>query len=454
MVVRNAMSRRKLLGSVAGGVLLAPFLRMRQLEAANTMPKRLVLMFSPDSNPPEWWPEEGGPNGFTLRPPLQDFAGLEEHMLFIRQLDHSWTYDNHHVAGIVQLFTGQRFVSQGSNDYANGPSLDQILLDETDIRGGTPRRSVHVGCDDGRTDARHVICYSGSGRPINFEIDPVRAFNDIFDGVTFGGTQEPTMPDDRGKQLDRALVQLSMDEVRQVQRHLGQHEREKLDAHLGALEELELRLDQTNMSPLPTASCESVATRSFSSRDLTNEENLRAWARMQADLLVNAFTCDRTRVASYQFSFSGGHHNGLLGYSGSWHDDVAHVSRTDDSITVGGRRMTTRAAFIEFCGFWASHFAYLAHRLAAIPEGDGTMLDNTLLVWGVESGTNHSHRPGDMQYLLIGGRNIGIRTGQFLRLGSTQKASSLHTAVLNAFGHPATGFGIDTDIGPLAGVLG
>ena len=119
MVVRNAMSRRKLLGSVAGGVLLAPFLRMRQLEAANTMPKRLVLMFSPDSNPPEWWPEEGGPNGFTLRPPLQDFAGLEEHMLFIRQLDHSWTYDNHHVAGIVQLFTGQRFVSQGSNDYAN-----------------------------------------------------------------------------------------------------------------------------------------------------------------------------------------------------------------------------------------------------------------------------------------------------------------------------------------------
>lgn len=453
MFNRNSMSRRKLLGSVAGGVLLAPFLRMRNLEAANTLPKRIVLMFSPDSNPPEWWPEEGGPHGFTLRPPLQDFEGLEEHMLFIRRLDHSWTYDNHHVAGIVQLFTGQRFVRQGSNDYANGPSLDQILLNETDIRGGTPRSSIHLGCDDGRTDARHVICYSGSGMPITMQIDPERAFNDIFDGFSFGEPTDPR-PDTRRTELDHALVQLSMDEVRQVQRHLGQQEKEKLDAHLGALEELKLRIDETNLpGPIASASCEAVTPRTFSSRDLTNEENLRAWARLQADLLVNAFTCDRTRVASYQFSFSGGHHNGLLGYSGSWHDDVAHVSRTDDSISVGGRRMTTRAAFIEFCRFWSSHFAYLAHHLAAIPEGDGTMLDNTLLVWGVESGTNHSHSPGDMQYLLVGGRNHGIRTGQFLQPGSTQRANALHTAILNAFGHPASGFGIDDDIGPLPGVL-
>jgi succinate-semialdehyde dehydrogenase len=51
----------------------------------------------------------------------------------------------------------------------------------------------------------------------------------------------------------------------------------------------------------------------------------------------------------------------------------------------------------------------------SIPEGDGTMLDNTLIYWGVESGTDHNHSPRDMQYLLIGGKNMGFKTGQFLK---------------------------------------
>src|SRR5678809_189181 len=71
---------------------------------------------------------------------------------------------------------------------------------------------------------------------------------------------------------------------------------------------------------------------------------------------------------------------------------------------------TTRQAFIQFDRFWAGHVAYLAKRLSTIKEGNGTMLDNTLMVWGVESGTNHNHSPRDMQYLLIGGRNLGIKT--------------------------------------------
>lgn len=453
MSKRNLMSRRSLLGTAAGGVLLAPFLRMRTLEASNALPKRLVLMFSPDSNPPEWWPTEGGPRGFTLGGPLIDFAGLEDHLLFIRQLDHAWTYDNHHVAGIVQLFTGQRFVAQGSNDFAAGASVDQILLDRTDLRGNTPKRSIHVACDDGRTDARHIINYSGSGMPITPQISPVRAYNDIFDGFTFGDAPTmPTPPVDRT--LDRALAQLSMSEVRQVQGFLGQSEKEKLDAHLGALEELELRLQGfEEPGPVTTASCNPLMPLEYGSRDLTNEGRLREWAQIQADIITAAFACDRTRVASYSFSFSGGHHNGLLGYGGSWHDDVAHVSRTDDSITVGGQAMSTRDAFILFSQYWASHFAYLAKSLAAVPEGDGTMLDNTLLIWGVESGTNHSHNPRDMQYMLIGGRNLGIQTGQYLQLPGSQSSNAMLTSVLNAFGDPASGFGIEPDIGPLPGIL-
>jgi hypothetical protein len=456
--MRESFSRRQLLRSALGGLLLAPFLRERALQAQNALPKRLVLLFSPDSNPPEWWPTVGGGDfGFTLGEPLADFAGLEEHMLFVRQLDHSWTFDNHHIAGIVQLFTGQE---RGSNDFANGASLDQVLLQETEIRAGTARPSVHLGVDDGRTDTRHTICYTGPSQPIINEIDPVRAFDDVFDGVTFGAAA-PTEPAPAPTVSPTALarqrqIDVNMDEVREIQRYLGQEEKEKLELHLTSLEELRARIETTtagSTGAVQSAACEEVATSSFSSRDLTNEERITEWAKMQADIIKNAFTCDRTRVASLSFSFSGGHHNGLLGFSGSWHDDVAHVSREDDSLSVGGETMTSRQAFNRFSRFWGGQFAYLAQSLAQIQEGDGSMLDNTLIVWGVESGTNHNHSPRDMQYLMVGGRNLGIQTGQFLQPSSTQSAHTLHTSILNAFGHPATGFGIEPDCGPLAGFL-
>jgi hypothetical protein len=86
----------------------------------------------------------------------------------------------------------------------------------------------------------------------------------------------------------------------------------------------------------------------------------------------------------------------------------------------------------------------------SIPEGDGTMLDNTLIYWGVESGTDHNHSPRDMQYLLIGGKNMGFKTGQFLKNPSTESAHKLHTSVLRGLGYTAaTAIGIEPMSGPL-----
>jgi hypothetical protein len=81
------------------------------------------------------------------------------------------------------------------------------------------------------------------------------------------------------------------------------------------------------------------------------------------------------------------------------------------------------------------------------------MLDNTLIYWGVESGTNHSHNPRDMQYLLVGGRNMGFQLGQILDVG-TRSAHQLHVSVMQGLGHvAATGIGIEPMAGPMPGVL-
>jgi hypothetical protein len=124
-------------------------------------------------------------------------------------------------------------------------------------------------------------------------------------------------------------------------------------------------------------------------------------------------------------------------------------------VSVTGGQKTVREAFIQFDKLWAGMVAHLARRLSQIAEGDGTMLDNTLIYWGVESGTDHNHSPRDLQYLLIGGKNLGFQSGQFLQLSGTQSAHKLHTSVLQGLGHTAaTGFGIEPTCGPLAGILG
>jgi hypothetical protein len=479
MLKRNHfLSRREVLGTAVGAVFLAPLLRQRRLEAQVLNPRRLLLVFTPDSHTPEWWPTGSGTT-FTLNEPLADFRGLESNMLFIQRLDHAWTFDNHHEAGPAQLFTGERWFND-TQRYANGPSIDQILLRSTDIRGGTPLASIHVSAGGGGgSDKRHVISYSGPGQPMAHEESASRAFTNIFNGVTFGATPAtpttpttpttpPTSPDAAlaRQRVKRKILQVDTAQLRRLQTYLGQSEREKLERHVEALFELERQLPPLTgggtggtggtgggggVMPPVGGVCERVTTTGVSSNP-RNADITALQARCQADIIVNAFTCDRTRVADFGMSFSGGHHEGLLGFSTSWHDNVAHVSRTNDAVTVGTQSMTTRQAFIIFDRFWGGQVAYLAKRLAAIKEGSGTMLDNTLIVWGVESGTNHNHSPRDMQYLLIGGRNLGVKTGQFLKV-TTQSSNKLLTSVMNAFGHPATGIGIEPTIGPLAGVL-
>jgi hypothetical protein len=515
MLKRNHfLSRREVLATATGSVFLAPFLRMRRLEAQNVNPKRLVICFTPDSHTPEWWPTGSG-TSFTLQEPLADFRGLESNMLFIQRLDHFWTFDNHHEAGMAQLFTGGRF-NNDTQRYSTAPSIDQILLQKSDFRGGTPIASMHVSAGGGGgTDKRHVISYSGPGQPMAHEENAARAFSNTFNGVTFG-TQALQVTDQGRQEARRKILQVNTAQLKRIQTYLGQSEREKLELHVEALYECERRIPPrtgtggqggtsgamgtggqggrggnggstgaggrgggggstagrggsggstgtggsgstgtggSGGTVVTGGVCEKVNTTGVASNARDAAVTTKQ-AQCMADLIVNGFTCDRTRIGDFGMSFSGGHHEGLLGYSSSWHDNVAHISKTNDAITVGGASVTTRAAFITFDRFWGGHVAYLAKRLSMIKEGNGTMLDNTLIVWGVESGTNHNHSPRDMQYLLIGGRNLGVKTGQYLKLASTQSSNKLLTSIMHACGYTAaTGLGEEPNCGPLAGVL-
>src|SRR5690606_3404022 len=145
--------------------------------------------------------------------------------------------------------------------------------------------------------------------------------------------------------------------------------------------------------------------------DLRSEANISSWIKVQTDLMVAALACDRSRVASLQLHFSGAHlpnffKSDLSRVGDSWHDEAAHLSATN---------ATSRELFNQFLGYRADGVAYLAKRLDSIPEGAGSMLEDTLIMWGFEVGTDRKHDVRDFPYLRIGGRGFGINSGRFLR---------------------------------------
>lgn len=492
MPKRFEIRRRDLLKTGMGALFLAPLLRQRELLAQYVAPKRLILYFTPDSVPPDFWPEETGDGQFQLKAPMQAFAGLEPHLLFIRELNHTYKYDNHHLSGIGQVFTGER-LTDTSSGFAAGPSIDQVVAPV--IHGGTPRRSIHLQVDDGRTDSRHCICYEGANQPIIGELDPRRAFNDIFEGATFGdggpvagaggsgsGTTGsgplpmPTGDDARvAGEVDRRMLEIATDELHAIQGFLGSEERDKLERHVESLVELDRQINAGMPSTQSSSTGSSTTGSSVTGTtggsvggpipeympsdcrepgltgtfDLRSEANISSWIQVQSDLMVAALACDRTRVASLQCHFSGAHlpnffKNDLRTVGDSWHDEVAHLSATN---------ATSRELFNQFLTYHAEWVAYLAKALDSVPEGSGSMLDNTLIMWGFEVGTDHNHDVRDFPYLLIGGRGFGINSGKFVRNARSEDAQRMHTAVLHAFGVEANGFGERPDAGPLPGVL-
>ena len=107
------------------------------------------------------------------------------------------------------------------------------------------------------------------------------------------------------------------------------------------------------------------------------------------------------------------------------------------------------------CELWSEKLARLVRNLKAIPEGDGTMLDNTIILWGSEMGIAHSHSPSNVPHLVIGGRNMGVDTGQYIDFGrgNQQDHAKLLTSIKHAFGIMDNGMGNRPNAGPLAGIL-
>jgi hypothetical protein len=165
------------------------------------------------------------------------------------------------------------------------------------------------------------------------------------------------------------------------------------------------------------------------------------------DLLALAFACDLTRVASVQFSTA------INAIPFTWLTSTDNTAEGHNLSHRGPSDTDAEAQLVERSSWYATQIAYLVSKLAAIPEGNGTVLDNTVLVWGNELSVGNTHSHKSIPFVLIGNAGGAFKTGRSLDFGGVPN-NRLLISLLQAMGVPATTFGHPDfgAAGPLAGL--
>lgn len=444
------ITRRRLLQLGSAAAVTLPLLRLRA-HGSPAHAKRLIIFYFPDgivgasqNGEPSLWTPSGGETSFQLPDLLSPLAPYRQSCVFFRGLSMGATDSGSHPGGAKKLLTAA--------DGGNHISIDQRLA--STVGAGDPFRLLYLGAQANVNNAsgdKH-ISYVAPGFTTPPDDDPVAAFARVFGnlGTTTGGGGGDGRAARRLSVLDNARAELET-----LRGTLGDTEKTKLDLHLEAVREVEMRIQALTGGGGGGASCSQPAidATGLDGSTLHAPERFPQVLRAQVDLMVQAMACGLTRVGVIQAS----HHTSELIMSRFVNTamyDPTFDMRSHQASHYGAAHDQTRREYRAFAlqvKWWVEQFAYLLAQLAARPEGQGTMLDESLVLLCSEISDGNTHLHDDMPFVLAGGGGGAVRTGRFLDVGY-RRHGDLLVALANAMGDGITAFG-DASSGPLPGLL-
>lgn len=371
---------------------------------------------------------------FKLGRILEPIAPWKDRMLFLRGIDNrvndQATGDGH---------TTKQTTCLTCQPNGGGPSFDQVLSQK--IRKPGQRASINLAA--GPSSRQRF--YAGPGDRIESQGDPRKVLSTVFTGGSNQSGQELARLQARRKSIMDGVKS----NVTSFRARLGREDQVRLDQHAEKLRELEVRMSQQGTVTCTTPQLKLPA-------GFNPGVDHAASADAQIEILAMAFACNLTPVGSLEFTddhdpavFSGF----SSGYS-DWHE-MCHQGETRRGI----------AGLVNGYRWYAERFAKLLQRFSEVQDGDGSLLDHTLIQWTCDFGFGAGHNGLSVATALAGSLGPGVKMGRLLSFTNPEelwKASpwtlnNLYVTVLRAFGQPDEMFGKavgNTRPGPIAGVLG
>jgi hypothetical protein len=434
-------SRREFLKDLGLSAAALPFLLNLPslgLASSSTRKQRLVVMFSPNGVVPStFWPDEQG-ESFTLKRSLAPLDPYKDQLMVLRGVFDKVKGDgDNHMRGIGCLLTGIELfpgnIQGGSHTpagWSSGHSIDQEIARylqskaETKTRFGSLEFGVMV---PDRADTWTRMVYAGPNKPIAPIDDPYQMFSKLY-----------------GKAKDQALLRSILDDVTadldKLKSAVGKEDQRLLEEHATFVREMERELAEAGNLTLNHAQPQ------LDSNVKEENDNIPKISKMQIDLMVNSFANDFTRVATLQYTNSVGQARmRWLGVDENHHE----LSHEPDSNSEAQEKLT------KINTWFAEQLAYLCQRLRETPEpgGEGTLLDNTTILWTNELGQGNSHTLDNIPFVAVGG-GLGWKMGRSLKFDGVPH-NRLLVSLAHGFGHEIKSFGNGEFCGegPLTGLM-
>lgn len=436
------ISRRTMLRGMGAAIALplldamAPSSARATAKAAKA-PTRTACLYFPNGVWQDSWIPKATGTDFELPYSLEPLQPFKSSLNILSGLDKAASRrGDGHYAKTGNFLTGEPVVKTTGKDIsAGGVSMDQLLASR--IGHMTPLPSLELGIDpvisgiDSNVGYTRLygsyISWRSANLPVAKEINPRFVYDRLFGAKTRNGREIR----DEQREDFRSLLDMALEDATTLRGKVGRDDQVKLDEYLESVRAVEKRIEFA-LKPDPREWTPSHDAEIPVAPDPKVPADFREHIALMMDLMVLAFQTDSTRVQTFMFAndVSGRNFSFLDGVSGG-HHDMSHHENKDDKIK----------QYSEITRWHAEQFAYLLGKLQAVPEGEGTLLDNSMILFGSSISDGNRHSPDNLPLVLAGNAGGAITTGQHVARPKNTPLCNLYTTMLQAAGAPVDSFG-------------
>jgi hypothetical protein len=429
----SSITRRTVLRG-AGVTMALPFLEslhaFADTPAASAFPKRLGVLFMGNGVNEDHWSATGQGADMVLSKSLEPLEPIKQKINYIDGLFmKEATNKGIHPAMTGGLLSGAH-ISKGAVVHS-GVSFDQIIANR--VGEDTPQSSVVLACEapmTGYHETNYSLAYSSHiswqtpDSPVPVELYPSLAFDSLFEN--------------RGSLRNQSILDRVRDRAQTLSTQISSTDKSKLDEYLTSVREVEKRVEAMRKTKDSADDAAKAQNKNVMMMDRPANglpDDLRDHARLMCDIIAIAFQTDKTRVATLlQARDLSAMYYPFLNVKDGHHGE-SHNNNSDN--------------YERITRFHLSQLAYLATKLDSMPEGDGTVLDHSCLMFLSNMFIGRKHDNSKLPIVLAGGLSGTLKTGRtfdFYKAGDdNRRVCALYLGLLQRFGIHADSFGDATE---------